>query len=189
MWRSTSKVWKGLLNWPSRHSSLIPSAPMTGGFFFTRSPAFTSASQQEHRENQRFGGIAWAELLADYYQVAARHPTPHKKSAVCRSMIKDKSLIERHWFKALARLDPNKPPSERSGTIIRNVNRALSPKENKYFKLIDELSARRIATGKEAAKKDCRLWTERDELLARSSTCRDLIPAIEALSRRRGSQS
>ena len=128
----------------------------------------------------------WAELLADYYQVAALHQTPHKKSAVCRSMMKDKSLRERDWFNALARLDPNKPPGERFGTVRRNVNRALSPKENKYFKLIDELSARRIAAGKEAAKEDCRLWTERDELLACSSACRDLIPAIEALS---GSQS
>ena len=37
---------------------LDPSAPMTGVSFFTRSPAFTSASQQENREDQRFGGIA-----------------------------------------------------------------------------------------------------------------------------------
>ena len=104
-------------------------------------------------------------------------------------MLEDKSLIERHWFKALARHYPNKPPAERSETIRRNVNRALSPKENKHFKLIDELSTSRIAAGKKAAKKDCRAWTERDELFARSAVCRDLIPAIEALSRMLRSQS
>jgi hypothetical protein len=127
----------------------------------------------------------WCELLADFYQVAATHRTPHKKSAVCRTMIKDKSLLERHWFKALASIDPNKPLSERSGTIRRNVNRALNYKENNYLRLVDELSARRITAGKETANP----WTERDELLARSSACRDLIPAIEALSGRRRSQS
>jgi hypothetical protein len=118
----------------------------------------------------------WCELLADYYQVAARNPA-NKKSAVCRSMKKDKAFSDRYWF------------SKKLATVRRNVNRALDRKQNKYLKLIDDLSERRISVGKDAAKRECRAWTKRDELLARSSACVDLIPAIEALSTRRGSSS
>jgi hypothetical protein len=92
-------------------------------------------------------------------------------------MKKDKSFRDRYWF------------NKTLETIRRNVNRALRPEQNKYLKLIDELSERRIYVGKDASKKDCRPWTQSDELLARSSACRDLIPAIEALSARRRSWS
>jgi hypothetical protein len=113
----------------------------------------------------------WCQLLADYYKVAARNPA-HRKPAVCHSMKKDRSFSDRYWFNTTF------------ATVKRNVNRALSRKHNKYLKLINELSDRRILEAKAAARKDNRPWTRRDELLARSAACVDLIPAIEALASR-----
>ena len=63
----------------------------------------------------------WCELLADFYQVAARN-TEHRKSDLRRFMARDRSFSDRNWF--------NK------SSVRRNVNRALSPRHNKYLKLI-----------------------------------------------------
>jgi hypothetical protein len=111
----------------------------------------------------------WCQLLADFYQVAARTPA-HKKSDVCRFMARDKSYSDRNWF------------NKSSETVRRNVNRALSQRHNKYLKLIDEVSHRQILVAKDAAEREGRNWTNRDEFLTRSSTCKLLIPAIEGLA-------
>jgi hypothetical protein len=114
----------------------------------------------------------WCQLLADYYQGAARNPA-HKKSDVCRFMARDKSFIDRSWF------------NKSSETVRRNVSRALSPRHNKYLKLIEEVSQRQISAAKKAAERDGRKWTKRDEFLTRSSACELLIPAIEGLAAQR----
>jgi hypothetical protein len=113
----------------------------------------------------------WCQLLADYYAVFARHPA-YKKSAVCRSMKKDKAFSGRYWF--------NKTPE----TIRRNVSRAFSPKHNRYIQLIDQFASRVISEREAAAKKAGQPWTKAEQLLARSAACEDMIPAIMALAAR-----
>jgi hypothetical protein len=114
----------------------------------------------------------WCQLLADYYQVRARNPA-QKNPSVRLSMMKDKSFADRPWF------------GQKPDTLRRNISRALSPKDNKYFKLIKEVSERQISAGKKAAEKDGRPWTKRDEFWARSSACELLLPAIEGLAAQR----
>ena len=118
----------------------------------------------------------WCELLADFYQVAARN-TEHRKFDLCRFMVRDRSFSDRNWF------------NKSSETVRRNVNRALSPRHNKYLKLIREVSQRQISAGKKAAERDGRPWTKRDEFLALSSVCELLIPTIEGLAAQRETNS
>jgi hypothetical protein len=83
----------------------------------------------------------------------------------------ERSFSNRYWFNTTR------------ATVKRNVNRALSRKHNKYLKLIDKLSAKKISEGKAAAREENRPWTKRDELLARSVACVDLVRAVEAVER------
>jgi len=92
-------------------------------------------------------------------------------------MARDRSFSDRNWF------------NKSSETVRRNVNRALSPRHNKYLKLIREVSQRQISAGKKAAERDGRPWTKREEFLALSSACELLIPAIEGLAAQRETNS
>jgi hypothetical protein len=126
----------------------------------------------------------WCELLADYYKVKAENP-PHKIWGVLAA----RSFADRNWFNNLRRsrttsTSASPPP----GTVRRSVSRALNPEHNKYLELIAKVTARAISQRKAAAEKDARPWTERDELLTRSTACQLLIPAIEALAARRESR-